>query len=114
MDDLATTERSRWEVWAEVAHGRISVKTFETLLAEEVAFLRADRDVPGHRIHVRWQGEHGRWYPIAEKLLRQLVLAPAPPEFVTELALPFTFPVIRDADDPWRAAQRLCPGRYVD
>ena len=113
MDDLATTERSRWELWAEVQHGRVSVEAFEAVLAEEVAFLRADADQPGHRIHVRWRGEPGRWYPIAVALLRQLVLAPAPPEFVTELALPFTFPVIRDAADPWVEAQRLCPGRFA-
>lgn len=113
MDDLATTERSRWELWAEVQHGRVSRARFEELLAEEVAFLRADVDQPGHRIHVRWKGEPGRWYPIAVELLRQLVLDPDPPEFVTELALPFTFPAIRDAEDPWAEAQRLCPGRFA-
>jgi hypothetical protein len=37
-----------------------------------------------------------------------------PPEFVTELLMPFTFPVIRDAADPWAAAKRLCPGKYLD
>ena len=36
MDDLATTERSRWEVWAEIAHGRVSLQLFEQILAEEV------------------------------------------------------------------------------
>ncbi|MCX5746187.1 MAG: hypothetical protein NT062_27230 [Proteobacteria bacterium] len=112
MDDLATTERSRWELWAEVAHGRVTRAQFAQILDEEVAFLRADHDQPGHRIHVRWRGEPGRWYPIAVHLLRQLVLSSAPPEFVTELALPFTFPVIRDAADPWTEAQRLCPGRF--
>ena len=33
MDDLATTERSRWELWAEIQHGRVPVnclKTFST------------------------------------------------------------------------------------
>lgn len=113
MDDLATTERSRWELWAEVNHGRVSRATFEQILAEEVELIRRGEDVPGHRIHVRWQGEPGRWYPIAVELLRQLVLDPSPPEFVTELALPFTFPAIRDAADPWAEAQRLCPGRFV-
>ncbi|MBM4373781.1 MAG: hypothetical protein FJ095_01760 [Deltaproteobacteria bacterium] len=114
MDDLATTERSRWELWAEVRHGRVSREAFESILAEEVAFLRADTDNAGHRIHVRWRGDAARWYPIAVRLLRQLVVADEPPEFVTELALPFTFPVIRDSDDPWAAAQRLCPGKFVD
>ena len=40
MDDLATTERSRWEVWAEVHHGRVSMDQFETILNEEVQFIR--------------------------------------------------------------------------
>jgi malate synthase len=112
MDDLATTERSRWELWAEVFHGRVSVEMFDRILGEEVAFLRSDVDAGGRRIQVRWRGEAARWYPIAVKLLRLLVLLPEPPEFVTELALPFTFPAIRDAPDPWEAACRLCPGRF--
>ena len=37
---------------------------------------------------------------------------PDPPEFVTELALPFTFPSVREATDPWAEACRLCPGKY--
>jgi hypothetical protein len=113
MDDLATTERSRWELWAEVRHGRVSREAFERVLEDEVAFLRGDADEPGHRIHVRWRGETARWYPVAARLLHQLVLAPEPPEFVTELALPFTFPAIRDADDPWAEACRLCPEKFA-
>jgi malate synthase len=112
MDDLATTERSRWELWAEVHHQRVSPAAFDAILDEEVAFLRADRDQPEHRIHVRWRGEAARWYPIAARLLRQLVLAETPHEFVTELALPFTFPAVRDAADPWAAAVALCPGKF--
>lgn len=113
MDDLATTERSRWELWAEVAHGRVSVADFERILAEEVAFLQANLDTDKRRIQVRWEGEAARWYPIAVKLLRQLVLDPEPCEFVPELALPFTFPVIREAADPWAEAKRLCPGKFT-
>ncbi len=112
MDDLATTERSRWELWAEVHHGRVPQALFERILAEEVAFVRAAADTPTKRVQVRWEGEAARWYPIAVKLLRQLVLDPEPPEFVTELLLPFTLAPVRDADDPWAAAVSLCPGRY--
>lgn len=104
MDDLATTERSRWELWAEVAHGRVPVARFDAILAEELAFLEADRSTPRHRIQVRWQGDAARWYPVAGKVLRRLVLEPDPPEFVTEWILPFTFPLVRDAADPWAAA----------
>lgn len=112
MDDLATTERSRWELWAEVAHGRVPEETFETILAEEVAFIRGERDDPSRRVAVTWDGENARWYPVAVKLLRQLVTDPEPPEFVTELLLPFTFDCVRSADDPWAEAVRLHPGKY--
>lgn len=112
MDDLATTERSRWEVWAEVAHGRVSTDTFEQILSEEVAFLRAGQDSAHRRIQVRWEGEAARWYPLAVTLLRQLVLDPTPCEFVTELLMPFTLPCIRQAPDPLSHAMALCPGRY--
>jgi malate synthase len=114
MDDLATTERSRWELWAEVAHGRVSVGEFERILGEEIAFLQRGEDSPTRRIQVRWDGEAARWYPIAARLLRQLVLSPDPPEFVTELALSFTFPAVRDSADSWAEARRLCPGTFTE
>lgn len=112
MDDLATTERSRWELWAELHHGRVSEALFEQILAEELDFIRSGQDGATKRVQVRWEGEAARWYPIAARLLRMLVLAPKPPEFVTELTLPFTFEVVRQAEDPWAAAAALCPGRY--
>jgi len=111
MDDLATTERSRWELWAEVHHGRFSEADFLRILDEEIAFLKggADASAAGvaRRVQIPWEGEAARWYPIAVSLLRELVLTDAPPEFVTELALPFTFDVVRDAPDPWAEATRL-------
>jgi malate synthase len=111
MDDLATTERSRWELWAEVAHGRVSRETFLRVLDEESRFLAGGPDASqagvGRRVQIPWEGEAARWYPIARKLLEALVLTDEPPEFVTELALPFTFDVVRDADDPWEAAAAL-------
>ena len=114
MDDLATTERSRWELWHEVTHGRVSVALFEQILAEEVTFLRSNGEDATRRVQVRWEGDAAVWYPIAVKLLRQLVLTKEPPEFVPELLLPFTFPMVREAADPWSAARMLCPGRYVE
>ncbi len=113
MDDLATTERSRWELWAEVHHGRVSIETFERVLQEELAFIRAGEDGQTRRAQVRWEGENAAWYPIAAALLHQLVTDPDPVEFVPELMLPFTFPVIREAADPWRTARELCPGRFA-
>lgn len=108
MDDLATTERSRWEVWAEVHHGRVPEAVARILLDEELRFLRAGQDEGGRRIQVRWQGEAARWYPVAGRVLERLIFDAEPVEFVTELLLPFTFPCIRDAEDPWATAASLC------
>ena len=112
MDDLATTERSRWEVWAEVRHGRVSQELFEQILQEEVDFIRNGDETATKRTEVRWEGEAARWYPLAVRLLRQLMLDPDPPEFVTELLMPFTFDCVRDAADPWAKAVALCPGKF--
>ncbi|MBM4364646.1 MAG: hypothetical protein FJ102_00410 [Deltaproteobacteria bacterium] len=109
MDDLATTERSRWELWAEVHHGRVPVATLDRLLAEELAFIREGRSTDTKRTQVAW---HPTWSPIAARLLRAMVVTEDPPEFVTQLLLPFAQPMIRDAADPWARARRLCPGLY--
>lgn len=113
MDDLATTERSRWELWAEAAHGRLSEDLFEKILAEELAFIRAGQDTPSRRIQVHWQGDAARWYPVAERLLRALVLSENPPEFVTEWMLPFTLDCVRNADNPWQRINEICPENEV-
>lgn len=112
MDDLATTERSRWELWAEVAHCRVSVELFEEILAEEVAFIRRGIDAEHKRVQVRWEGQAARWYPVAIEVLRRLVLDPEPPEFATELLMPFTLDVIREAEEPMAAARELCGDKY--
>lgn len=114
MDDLATTERSRWELWAEVAHGRVTVAAFDAILEEEVAFIRNGVVTNIKRTQVVWAGEAARWYPIAIAVLRQLVVTKHPPEFVTELLMPFTYPVIREAPDPWAVAMQLCPERFSE
>ena len=40
LEDLATTERSRWEVWAELAHGRLSVADFLTCVHQEYRYIQ--------------------------------------------------------------------------
>ena len=100
MDDLATTERSRWELWAEVNHGRVSRQMFEEILQEELAFLKAGKDSANKRVQVAWQGEAAKWYPVAEQILRRLVTDSEPVEFATELMLPFTLEFVRASDDP--------------
>ena len=109
MDDLATTERSRWELWAEVHHGRVPLALFESILAEEVNFIRERRATPTKRTQVPWDE---RWYPVAAALLRHLVVTGEPPEFGTELLLPFAHAPVREAHDPLTMARALCPGRY--
>ena len=111
MDDLATTERSRWELWAEVYHGRVSIEEFERILQDEAGFIERDIDTDSKRIQVRWRGEAAKWYPTAVDILRQLVTDPNPVEFVPELLLPFTFDSIRNAEDPFALVKQLHP-RY--
>ena len=113
MDDLATTERSRWELWAEVFHGRVTVEEFERILREEVQFIRTGTETKTKRIQVQWTQDTEKWYPIAIAILRQLVLASNPVEFATELLMPFTIPSIRASVDPWAAVQQLCPERFT-
>jgi hypothetical protein len=40
---------------------------------------------------VAWDGEAARWYPMAVRLLHQLMTELDPPEFVTELLILFHF-----------------------
>jgi len=105
MDDLATTERSRWELWAELAHGRVSVEEFESLLQEEIAFLKQGENRSDKRIQVPWNEKSERWYLVAVAILRELVTNPEPVEFATELLLPFTFEPLREASDPISVAK---------
>ena len=111
MDDLATTERSRWELWAEVHHGRVSLEDFEQWFKEEVLFIQANQDSANKKIQVRWQGEAAKWYPTAIQILHQLVTDDDPVEFVPELLLPFSLDIIRDSKDPFQKARELHP-RY--
>ncbi|MGJ8725180.1 MAG: hypothetical protein ACSHYB_11530 [Roseibacillus sp.] len=104
MDDLATTERSRWELWAEVNHGRVSRELFEEILQAELAFLKAGEDSDNKRVQVAWKGEAAKWYPIAAEILRRLVLDSEPVEFATELMMPFTLDYVRESGDPVKAA----------
>jgi len=102
MDDLATTERSRWELWHEVHHGRVSRATFDEILAEQLAFLRAGVDTATKRVAVPYTAASAPWYAVAERMLRRLVTDPEPVASVSEWLLPFTLDEVRQAPDPWR------------
>lgn len=113
MDDLATAERSRWEVWHEVHHGRVSKQTLVRIVHEEMNFIR--RGLSGQGAHttkivqVAWNRTSARWYPIAKRILLRLMTDAEPAEFATELLLPFTTDHVRAADDPWKAVLELDP-----
>lgn len=110
MDDLATTERSRWELWAEVQHGRVSEEMFLDILAQEIDFIKSDCVEPTKRVQVKWSGDTERWYPIAIQLLKDLVLTDEPVEFATELLMPFTFPTVRAHETPYEYVHELREG----
>ncbi|MBM4291670.1 MAG: hypothetical protein FJ138_09660 [Deltaproteobacteria bacterium] len=112
MDDLATAERSRWEVWAEVRHGRVSREDLARVAFEELRFIRQDLSDGRKLVQVKWDERTARWYPVAFELMMLLMTAEEPPEFATELLLPFTLRAVRDAADPLAEARRLAPGRY--
>ncbi len=112
MDDLATAERSRWEVWHEVYHGRFKPEELIKIAFEELQFIRKNHESPTKKPQVRWDSRTQKWYPIALRLMLKLMTATKPPEFATELLLPFTVDLIRDSKDPWQRARELCPQRY--
>jgi len=112
MDDLATTERSRWEVWHEIRHGRVAVRDLVRIAHEEMRFIREDRAEPGKLVQVKWDRRTRKWYPIALHLMLQLMTAEEPVEFASQLLLPFTIESIRAADDPFEAARSVEPTRY--
>ncbi len=100
MDDLATTERSRWEVWAEIHHGRFPLPEYLAIVREEL-------------LKVQWPaGLAEKWRRVAARVLLKLTTDSLPVEFATELLMPFTVDAIRDAEDPWAEAARLCPGKF--
>ena len=77
---------------------------------EEIAFIREDRAEPTKKVQVKWSGEAARWYPIAIKILKDLVLANNPVEFATELLMPYTLPKVREHHDPYAYVASLKEG----
>ena len=112
MDDLATAERSRWEVWHELHHGRFAYEEFVRIVHQEMHFIRSDLSDGQKVVAVKWNDRTRAWYPVAVNLLLQLMASEKPVEFATELLLPFTLEVIRCADDPWAAARAIDGKKY--
>ncbi|MBU6375913.1 MAG: serine hydrolase, partial [Bdellovibrionales bacterium] len=113
MDDLATAERSRWEVWAEIHHGRVSKDQFLRIAFEELQFIRKDLSNDKKIVQVKWNSRTEKWYPVAFRLMIQLMTAENPPEFATELLLPFTTDSIRDSSDPLGALRKIDPNHFA-
>ncbi|MBY0416421.1 MAG: hypothetical protein K2Q18_19755, partial [Bdellovibrionales bacterium] len=107
MDDLATAERSRWEVWHEIYHGRFTLEEFLKIAHEEMHFIRKDLSNDKKIVQVKWDERTEMWYPIAMKLMIRLMTDRKPVEFATELLLPFTIPQVRESKDPWTEVLRI-------
>lgn len=112
MDDLATAERSRWEVWAEIFHGRFSREEFLRIANDELNFIRRDLSTDKKIVQVKWDERTGKWYPAALEIMLRLMLNRKPVEFATELLLPFTAPEIRASADPWAMMLAQDPEHY--
>jgi malate synthase len=112
MDDLATAERSRWEVWHELRHGRFRLEEFLKIAHEEYLFIRKDRSNEQKIVQVKWDERTAKWYPVAFQLMLKLMTDPEPVEFATELLLPFTVDSIRQAELPWEKARALDPQKF--
>ncbi|MCM2348532.1 MAG: serine hydrolase [Bacteriovoracaceae bacterium] len=112
MDDLATAERSRWEVWHEIHHGRFSLVDFLTIAHEELDFIRKDKSNEKKIVQVKWDERTKLWYPVAMNLMIKLMTDPEPVEFATQLFLPFTIDSVRGATDPWSEVQKLDADKF--
>lgn len=112
MDDLATAERSRWEVWHELYHGRFALTEFLKIAFEEMNFIRRDLSDGKKIVQVKWDERTEKWYPIALRLMVQLMTDKNPVEFATELLLPFTVSSLRSQPDPWASVTKMDPQKY--
>ncbi len=107
MDDLATAERSRWEVWHELYHKRFSIDDFLRICYEEYHFIRKNLSHEKKQVQVKFNEQNEKWYPVALKLMIKLMSDKTPVEFATELLLPFTISSIREVSDPWNEIVKI-------
>ncbi len=112
MDDLATAERSRWEVWHELHHGRFDVEEFVRIAHQEMYFIQKNLSAAGKITQVKWNERTRKWYPVAMNIMLQLMSSPNPVEFASELLLPFTLDCIRKESDPWKIMAEIEPRKY--
>ncbi len=111
MDDLATAERSRWEVWHELYHGRFSKIDFIRIVHEEMNFIRRNLSNDKKIVAIHYEGEAAKWYPLATQIMLKLMTDKNPVEFATELLMPFTVEELRTAKDPLAEIQKIDPDK---
>jgi len=112
MDDLATAERSRWEVWHEITHNRFSLKDFLEIAHQEYNFIRKDLSNDQKIVQVKWNEQTEKWYPVAFNIMIKLMTEKNPPEFATEYLIPFTNSCIREELKPWERICKLDSSKY--
>ncbi|MCR9204031.1 MAG: serine hydrolase, partial [Halobacteriovoraceae bacterium] len=112
MDDLATAERSRWEVWHEIYHGRFSLEEFLKIAHEEFQFIRKDLSNDQKIVEVKWDERTEKWYPVAFNLMVKLMTDKDPVEFATELLLPFTIESVRASATPWESVKKIDSDKF--
>lgn len=112
MDDLATAERSRWEVWHEIYHGRFELEDFLKICHEELNFIRRDLSDEKKIVQIKYTEENAKWYEVAFKLMIKLMTDQQPAEFATELLLPFTVRDIRNNENPWQKACEIDANKF--
>jgi malate synthase len=112
MDDLATAERSRWEVWHEIYHRRFSIEDFLRVCHEEYNFIRRDLSDAQKIVQIKFNERTEKWYPIAFKLMIKLMSDEVPVEFAPELLIPFTVDSVRNSDDPWAKLEEIDAKKY--
>lgn len=114
MDDLATCERSRWEVWHMIRHGFFGREAFLRIVEEEMDFIRHDRSNDKKIVQVKYHPDRtAKWYAVAKRVTVKLMTDPEPVEFVPELLLPFTLPVVRRSTHPWDEVLKIAPEKYA-
>lgn len=118
MDDLATAERSRWEVWHEIRHGRFRLEDFLKIAFTEFHYIRKDAVACANKndgskiVQVKWNEITQKWYPVALRLMIQLMTDKNPVEFATELLMPFTLETVRESADPLAKIKQIEADKY--
>lgn len=113
MDDLATAERSRWEVWHEVHGGRISSLDVVIAAHTQMHFIHKDLSRDGKSVQVKWSDRTRKWYPVAMHVMLHAMTSDEPVEFLSQLLLPCTVDSIRASVDPLAALCAVDGTKYA-